>query len=258
MDGSKNVPKMNWQAPGLDREFARFKDHCNYAFGGPLSGKTEVQKVNYLMTFIGDRGRELFLTFTLAPAAGNNPPENETLAGVYAKYEAHVKPRHEIIWATVRFNKRKQLPSERFDDFVTELKILVRGCDYGTMENRMVRDAIVLRLKHPEVQGKCFEKGDDLTMEMAIKVGQDDESSRESLSAIGCGEDTKIHGTGYQKYKTKRKTQELWSDKASSKSSYKKRKDKKRGDKDQYRRCGYEKNISHAQHKERHARSVRE
>ena len=110
------------------------------------------------------------------------------------------------------------------------------------MKNRMVRDAIVLRSQHPEVQGKCFEKGDDLTMEMVIKVGQDDESSRESLSAIGCGEDAKIHGTGYQNYKGKeRKTQEQWSDKASSKSSYKKRKYKKRGDKDQCRRCGYEK-----------------
>ena len=125
MDGSKNVPKMNWQAPDLDREFARFTDHCNYTFGGPLSGKTELQKVNYLMTFIGDRGRELFSTFTFAPAAGNNPPEKETLAGLYAKHEAYVKPRCEIIRATVRFNNRKQLPSERFDDFVTELKILV-------------------------------------------------------------------------------------------------------------------------------------
>ena len=70
-EGGQNVPRMNWKAADLDREFARFKAHCNFTFGGPLSTKTQVEKVNYLMTYIGDKGRELFTTFTFAPAANN-------------------------------------------------------------------------------------------------------------------------------------------------------------------------------------------
>ena len=177
---------------------------------------------------------------------------------MYKKYEAYVKPRREIIRATVKFNNRKQTQTERFDDFVTELKILVRGCDYGNMEDRMVRDGIVLRSRNHDVQVKCLEKGDDLDLAMAIKVGQDDEASRESLSVIGGEEeDSKIHAAGYQKYgrksdknsgrdwKSDKNSGRDWktekrSNRESKKSSYRERKDKK-GEEDQCKMCGYDK-----------------
>ncbi|XP_033126391.1 uncharacterized protein LOC117124312 [Anneissia japonica] len=49
---------------------------------------------------------------------------------------------------------------------------------------RMLRDAIVMRAKDPKVQEKCLEEGDDLTLDKAIKIGQNVEISKKSLSAI--------------------------------------------------------------------------
>ena len=43
-------PAMNWGASDLDREWKRFRMHCQFTFDGPLANKTEVQKVSYLMT----------------------------------------------------------------------------------------------------------------------------------------------------------------------------------------------------------------
>lgn len=74
---------MNWQAADLDKGWKRFKQHCEFTFNGPLSGKSEKVKVNYLMTFIGDKGREIYNTFTWTPAVEDTPAENDTLAGVY-------------------------------------------------------------------------------------------------------------------------------------------------------------------------------
>ena len=190
---TRNVPSMNWQASDLDREWSRFKQHCEFSFKGPLANKTEPEKVAYLMTFIGDKGREVYETFTWTPAAGNVPAENDTLAGVYKKYADYVKPKKNQIRATVNFSRRRQEPNERFDDFVTALRILVKDCGYGTMENRMLRDAIVLRSRHPTVMEKCFDKGEELTLDMAINIGRNYETLQESIRVVGIDEDKKVN-----------------------------------------------------------------
>ena len=193
MADKPNKPAMNWEAVDLPKEWRRFKQHCEFTFKGPLAAKSEVEKVNYLMTYIGDRGRELYTTFTWAPAADREPAENDTLAGVYAKYEAHVAPQSSEIRATVKFSRCRQ-GNRRFDDFVTELRVLVRDCGYAEPE-RMLRDAIVLRSSHDQVREKCLDKGNDLTLAKAIQIGQDYEASQESMKVIDekVDEDPKVH-----------------------------------------------------------------
>ena len=167
--GTRNIPSMNWPAIDLDREWARFKQHCEFRFNGPLAAKSEKEKVNYLMTFIGDTGQEVYGTFQWTPANGNTPAENDTLEGVYKKYADYVKPKRNEIRATVKFNRRRQEPNERFDEFVTAL----RGyCGYDTLENRMLRDGIMLRSRHPKVMEKCFDEGEELTLDMVINIGR--------------------------------------------------------------------------------------
>ena len=91
------------------------------------------------------------------------------------------------IRATVSFNRRKQDAGKKFDNFVTDLRILVKDCGY-VEENRMLRDAIVLRSSHAAAREKCLEKGDELTLDMAIGIGQNYETSQESMRAIGIDE----------------------------------------------------------------------
>ena len=183
---SSDKPSMNWQAQDLHQEWKRFKQHCEFTFGGPLSGKTEKEKVSYLMTYIGDKGREVYLTFdwrTITLEDGTRIPENDTLEGVYRHYEAYVKPKKNQIRATVNFHRRKQKEGERFHDFVTDLKLLVRDCGYDD-NDRMMRDAIVLNALSQDVRQKCLERGDELTLDMAINIGQTSETAQESIRAI--------------------------------------------------------------------------
>ena len=183
---------MNWQANDLYGEWKRFKQHCQFTFGGPLSNKTEKEKVNYLMTYIGDKGREIYLTFQWGTAErpdGTEVSERDTLSGVYQKYETYVQPKKNEIRATVNFHRRKQLEGEKFDNFVTDLKLLVKDCHYRE-EERMVRDAIVLRSSSQAVKEKCLEKGDELTLDMAISIGQNYESAQDSMQAINSEKDT--------------------------------------------------------------------
>ena len=88
---------MNWGAGDLAKEWKRFKQHCQFTFDGPLSEKTEKAKVNYLMTYVGDKGREVYETFDWTPAAEGQAREQE---GVYAKFAHHVAPKTNRIRAT--------------------------------------------------------------------------------------------------------------------------------------------------------------
>ena len=120
------------------------------ALKGPLGSNTEDQTVNYLMTYIGDKGREIYETFLWSPATDDTPAKKATLGGVYAKYAQYVASMKNHIRGTVLFNRSKQDAGERFDNFVTDLRIFVNDCG-NAEENRMLREAIVLRSSHAAV-----------------------------------------------------------------------------------------------------------
>ena len=102
---------------------------------------------------------------------------------VFMRYDAYVAPQCNEIRATVNFNRRKQGEQERFDDFVTTLKLLVKDCGYEN-EDRMLRDAIVLRSLHSRVQEKCLEEGNTLTLERALEIGRNHELSLTNMKTI--------------------------------------------------------------------------
>ena len=61
-NSSYNWQNMNWTAADSG-EWERFYQHCEFTFGGPLSKCTEKEKICSLMSFVGDKGRKIYLTF---------------------------------------------------------------------------------------------------------------------------------------------------------------------------------------------------
>ena len=100
--------------------------------------------------------------------------------------------------AALKFNERRQGDSESFDSFVTDLKILVKDCGYQE-EERMVRDAIVFRFKHPKVREKCLDQADALTCEKAIEIGRNYETNLSSLKKLASDEDPTVNTLSQEK-----------------------------------------------------------
>ena len=72
-------PTFDWDSPALKETWAKFEQCARLMFVGSLSDKTEVQKVSYLLLWIGEKGRDICLTFHYAPgrvavAATNDVP----------------------------------------------------------------------------------------------------------------------------------------------------------------------------------------
>ena len=77
-----------------------------------------------------------------------------------------------------------------------DLKILVKDCGY-TEPECMLRDAIMLNSYHMDVGEKCLDKGDDVTLEMAITIGQNHKTTRDSMCTIGVDKDLKVHSVSH-------------------------------------------------------------
>ena len=82
------------------------------------------------MSFVGDKGREIYLTFdwqTVQVGTGEtaqNVSEKDILERDAGKFKAHVEAKKNPIMAAVKFDRRRQLSGETFDSFVTNLKLL--------------------------------------------------------------------------------------------------------------------------------------
>ena len=137
MDGlGMTAPIMDWEAADLEASWKRFLDHSMFVFNGPLKGKSEEEKCNYLMIWVGEKGRKIYQTWDLTA------DEKKLLKTYTDNFGKYVKPRSNIVYNRYRFSSRIQQEEESFEQFVTDLQILVKDCSYDKADE-MVRDRIV-------------------------------------------------------------------------------------------------------------------
>ena len=53
------TPNFDWESTNSPEQWREFKSHIELVFDGPLEEKSKEVKVNYLLLWIGDKGREI-------------------------------------------------------------------------------------------------------------------------------------------------------------------------------------------------------
>lgn len=74
------APRMDWDSPNLPEAWRRFQQHAELMFAGPLCDKNEKEKCSYLLLWIGEKGRDVYNTWTLTA------DETKMLKTYYDKY----------------------------------------------------------------------------------------------------------------------------------------------------------------------------
>ena len=191
--------------------WAKFKQHADLMFEGPISDKTDAQKICYLLLWVGEKGRDIFSIFMFAPgvAATVDAPaipaeSNKSLDTVYRKFKEYVTPKSNVIFACYKFYNRVQGPNEPCDQFVTDVKLLVKGCGYpSTIEDEMVRDRLVHGTNSQKVCEKFISRGSDLNLKPAIDIARAHESAMAQLKKIS-GDPVSVDGVKSRKRTSKR------------------------------------------------------
>lgn len=175
-DKTVKYPKIDWEAKDLPAAFKAFKGHCEFMFGGPLKGKSEEEKCNYLMIWSGEKGRNIYSTWNLTA------DQKKQLSVHFEKFESYCKPKSNNIYSRYQFKSRIQESEELFEHFVTDLKVLFKECGYQAgVEDEMIRDHIVFGVKSTKVREKLINEGNALTLEKCMDIARTYELSQKQL-----------------------------------------------------------------------------
>ena len=171
-------PKFNWDAPEPYQEFKRFREHCEFVFAGPLSDANEKQKCGWVGSWIGEHGREVYKTLEFT----EEERTNLTYDTLMTKFELFVRPKRNKRVARHRLKQRKQRPEESFMNFVKDLKIIIMDCDceYQDSDDLLV-DNIIDGVKDTKLQEKLLDRGEELTLQKALEIGQQFEHSQTQI-----------------------------------------------------------------------------
>ena len=171
------APKIDWDSSNLPDAWRRFKQHVELMFSGPLKDRSEEQKCSFLLLWIGDKGRDISNTWTLTN------DEAKKLATYYDGFSAYLTPKANPIFARYKFHEKTQGSGESFEHFVTELKLLVKDCDYDKSDE-MVRNRIVFATNSPHVREKLLSQGPELTLDKAVDIARSYELAQSQLKAM--------------------------------------------------------------------------
>ena len=142
-----------------------------------LQQKGDKIKTFICLTCIGQKGREIYETFTFEP--GNEMK----LAPVLHKFSEYCNPRKNITILRHKFFTYRQQEGQNFHDFVTELKKLSSECEFDNLQDSLIKDMIVCGTKDNSLRERLLREC-DLTLSKAISAGHAAEETRKHAREI--------------------------------------------------------------------------
>lgn len=91
--------------------------HVELMFSDLLRCKSEEEKCSYLLLWVGEKGRDVFKTWTLAA------DDRKLLATYYNMFGTYVTQKANPIFTRNKFQEKNQGDNESFDQFATELRL---------------------------------------------------------------------------------------------------------------------------------------
>lgn len=84
--------------------------------------------------------------------------------------EKHPNLKRNVVFERFVFNKRVQDIHESFDIFFTDLKSLVKSCEFGVQIASVVWDRKVLAITETRLQEKLLREGGDLSLAIVSEI----------------------------------------------------------------------------------------
>ena len=101
------------------------------------------------------------------------------------------------------FNTRNQRPGECFESYYTELRNTVKDCEFGSLEDNLLRDRLACGIIEEIVREKLLQV-EDLTIEKCVNMCRLFESSAKQLRTLVSSQpETDVHALRKMKLSSK-------------------------------------------------------
>lgn len=142
--------QMQWDASNPLESWKKFRQHVELIFQGPFVEKEEKQKIRYLLLWAGEKGRDVYNTWTLSEDEGKPLEVN------FKKFQDYVQPKHNPVFSRYIFNNETQ-GTRPVEQYITHLRLLVKDCAFGRGEDEMIRDRLVFGTNSAKVRERLMQ-----------------------------------------------------------------------------------------------------
>jgi hypothetical protein len=163
----------------LTLEWRRFKGQwLNYVKAAKVNKEEKDCQAAIFLACIGTDAYHIFTTMEFEAEDDKHDPDK-----LLDAFERHCIGEINEVYERYVLHRRQQEPGETFDTFVGDLRRLVKSCDYGSMEDSIVRDRIVLGIRDDATRKKLLQtRGLDLAK--AIDICRSAEATTRQLKAM--------------------------------------------------------------------------
>ena len=140
----------------LAENWRRWKQRYELFMTATEAGKKSAKiQSSMLLHLIGEDALEVFNTFEFGSEEDKEKPVE-----ILKKFDEYCNPKRNLTVERHIFNSRMQYPGESIDKYITDLRLKVKTCEYGTMADEMIKDRIVVGVHSDIVRGRLLREKD--------------------------------------------------------------------------------------------------
>ena len=99
------------------------------------------------------------------------------------KFDDYFTVRRNTIYEGAKFNRRRQGEKESVDEFITNLYALAKYCQYGELQDELIRDRIVVGIQDAQLSEK-MQMEPELTLERTVTLACQSECVKTQQSTV--------------------------------------------------------------------------
>ena len=141
-----------------------------------FAGKSEKEKCSALLYLIGQSGRDVHSTMKFTNE------EKDKVSVLFKKFDELVlqRTKQNVTMERYKFNMRNQGKDETVNQYITALRLLAKNCNFGSLEDEMIRNRLVCGIISERVKG-CLLREQELSLDKATMICQVEEESSKQM-----------------------------------------------------------------------------
>eukprot|EP00731_Ephydatia_muelleri_P009839 Em0005g425a len=143
-----------------------------------LCNEDESRQVSTLLYCLGEGAEEV-----LQATATSLEKAKKQYREAIETFEIYFRVKRNVIYERARFNSRNQLEGEPVEQYVLSLHSLARNCEYGTLQEELIRDRIVIGIRDKALSRR-LQLDADLTLEKAMRLVRQNEAVGEQQKVL--------------------------------------------------------------------------
>ena len=138
-----------------------------YAAALELEKKPGTVQLATMLHCLGPSVQRIFTTL---------PGDKSSLKEARLVLEGYFAPKRNVVAERYRFRSRQQYANEPIDVYLTALRELIKTCEFGELEDEMLRDQIVEKCFSRRLKERLLSQ-DDLDLAKAVKIARNTENA---------------------------------------------------------------------------------